>query len=127
MESHSVDVLVFTNSRDSAKERFFQAISGVPSLSPKFVFKRDRFVSLLKNDANHWKAIVFFIHRQDDLDLAHSLKAYLKHSRLIIVLPDWNGKRVKTGLSLSPTLMANANGDFDDVVAVLEKISTLAP
>lgn len=122
-----MDVLVFTNPGDTAKERFFQAISGVPTLSPKFVFARDRFVSLLKHNTNHWRAIVFFIYRQNDLDLAHSLKAYFKHSRLIIVLPDWNGERVKTGLSLSPSLMANAKGDFNDVVAVLEKISTLAP
>jgi predicted protein tyrosine phosphatase len=120
-----VDVLVFTNPRDPAKERFFQAISEVPSLSPKFVLERERFVALLRNNANNWKAIVFFIYKQDDLDLAHSLKAYLKHSRLIFVLPDWDGERVKVALSLSPSLMTKANGDFSDVVAVLEKIATL--
>jgi hypothetical protein len=83
------------------------------------------FISLLKNTAANWRAIVFFVYEPGDLTLALSLKAYLNHSRLIMVLPDWNEERVKAALSLSPSLMTKANGDFSDVVAVLEKIATL--
>jgi hypothetical protein len=120
-----VDVLVFTSPGDPAKERFFQAISEVPSLSPKFILEHVGFISLLKNTAANWRAIVFFVYEPGDLTLALSLKAYLNHSRLIMVLPDWNEERVKAALSLSPSLMTKANGDFSDVIAVLEKIATL--
>lgn len=121
-----MDVLVFTNSRDPAKKRFFHAISEVPSLSPKFILEHEGFISLLRNNAVHWRAIVFFVYEPDDLTLAISLKAYLSHTRLIMILPDWEEERVKAALSLSPSLMTKANGDFSDVVAVLEKIATLA-
>jgi hypothetical protein len=121
-----VDVLVFTNPRNPTKERFFQAISEVPSLSPKFILEHEGFMSLLRNHAVHWRAIVFFVYEPADLTLAISLKAYLSHTRLILVLPDWDVKRTKVALSLSPSLMTKANGDFSDVVAVLKKIATLA-
>jgi hypothetical protein len=120
-----VDVLVFTNPRDPAKERFFQAISEVPSLSPKFILEHDGFIALLRNHGANWRAIVFFVYEPDDLTLAVLMKTYLGHSRLILVLPDWEEERVKAGLSLSPSLMTKANGNFSDVIAVLEKIATL--
>jgi hypothetical protein len=121
-----VEVLVFINPSDPAKERFFQAVSKTPRLSPQFILEAERFVALLRKRPHQWPAIVFFVYAQADLDLALSLKAYLRHTRMIMVLPDWDSDRVKIGLTLSPSLMASANGDFSDVVAVLEKISTLA-
>jgi hypothetical protein len=121
-----VEVLVFTNPSDPAKERFFQAVSKRPRLSPKFILEPEQFVAFLRKRPHQWPAIVFFVYEQADLDLALSLKAYLRHTRVIMVLPNWDGNRVKIGLTLAPSLMANANGDFSDVVAVLEKISTLA-
>jgi hypothetical protein len=121
-----VEVLVFANPNDPKKERFFQAVSKEPRLAPKFILEAEQFTALLRRRTCRWPAVVFFVHEQADLDLALSLKAYLRHTRVIMVLPDWDRNRVKIGLTLSPSLMANANGDFSDVVAVLEKISTLA-
>ena len=80
---------------------------------------------LKKNNIN-CKVIVFFAYDQDDLTLALSLREYVIDTRVIMVLPDWEGETVKMGLSISPTLITNANGDFSDVVAVLEKISTIS-
>jgi hypothetical protein len=122
-----VDFLVFANSKDPAKERFFQAVAQVPRLSPKFVLEQEQFMALLMNGPHHWRAIVFFVFEADDLSLALSLKPYLSLTRVIMVLPDWDANRVKLGLSLGPSLMTKANGDFSDVVAVLAKISTLEP
>jgi hypothetical protein len=122
-----VDVLVFANSKDPAKDRFSHAIATVSSLSPTFVLEHEPFISLLKNCPHRWKAIVFFVYGPDDFTLALSLKPYLGLSRLIMVLPEWDANRVKAALSLSPSLMTKANGDFNDVIAVLDKISTLAP
>jgi hypothetical protein len=124
--SNSVEVLVFANPKDPAKDRFFHEISKVPMLSPKFVLEHDLFLSLLIRDPVDWRVIVFFAFDPRDLALALSLKDYLIDTRLIMVLSEWNEKTVRTGLTLSPCLIANANGEFSDVVAVLEKISTIA-
>jgi predicted protein tyrosine phosphatase len=121
-----VEILVYVNPADPAKERFFQAISKVPSLSPTFVLEQERFIPLLRNTARWWGAIVYVVSDQDDLDLAISMKAYLSNTRVIMVLSEWVETRVKMGLSLSPSLITKANGDFSDVIAVLEKISTIA-
>jgi hypothetical protein len=121
-----VDVLVFANPKDSAKDRFFHEISKVPRLSPKFVLEHDRFLSLVLRNPVAWRVIVFFAYDQRDLALVLSLRDHLVDTRLIMLLSDWSGETVKTGLSLSPTLIASANGDFSDVIAVLEKISTIA-
>jgi hypothetical protein len=121
-----VEVLVFTNPKDPAKDRFFHEISKATVLSPKFVLEHDLFQSLLRRDPADWRVIVFFAYDHRDLALAFSLKDYLIDTRLIMVLSDWNEETVKMGLTLSPCLIANANGEFSDVVAVLEKISTIA-
>lgn len=119
-----MEVLVFANPKDAAREHFFHEISKVPRLSSKFVLEHERFITLLKNNTIDWRVIVFFAFDQDDLALALSLKEYLIDKRVIMVLSDWNGETVKKGLSLSPSLIANANADFSDVVAVLEKAAT---
>jgi hypothetical protein len=121
-----VEVLVFANPKDPAKDRFFREISKVPRFSPKFVLEHDFFLSLLIRDPVDWRVIVFFAFDRRDLALALALKDYLMDTRLIMVLSDWNEETVKMGLTLSPCLIANANGEFSDVVAVLEKISTIA-
>ena len=124
--SNSVEVLVFANSKDPAKDRFFHEITKVPRLSPKFVLEHDLFLSLILRNPVAWRVIVFFAFEQGDLALVLSLRDYLADTRLIMVLSDWSGETVKTGLSLSPTLIASASSDFSDVIAVLEKISTIA-
>jgi hypothetical protein len=124
--SNAVEVLVFANPNDSAKERFFHAISKVPRLSPKFVLEHERLISLFNKMKIDWRVIVFFAYDQDDLALALCLRQYAVDTRVIMVLSDWNEETVKMGLSISPSLITNANGDFSDVVAVLEKISTIA-
>jgi hypothetical protein len=124
--SNAVEVLVFANPNDPAKERFFHAISKVPRFSPKFVLEHERFLSILKKNTIDWRVIVFFAYEQDDLVLATSLRQYLIDTRVIMVLSEWNGETVKMGLSISPSLITNANDDFSDVIAVLEKISTIA-
>ena len=43
-----MEVLVFANPNDPAKERFFHEISRVPKLSPRFVLEPDCFLMLLK-------------------------------------------------------------------------------
>jgi hypothetical protein len=121
-----VDVLVFANPKDPSKDRFFHEISKAPRLSPKFVLEPDLFLSLIMRDTLDWRVIVFFAYDQGDLALALSLRDYLVDARVIMVLSEWNGETVKMGLSISPSLIANASGDFSDVVAVLEKISTLS-
>jgi hypothetical protein len=121
-----VEVLVFANHSNPAKERFLRAISMVPFISPTFVLKREQFVALLRNNAFNRKVIVFLAHDQADLTLALSLKAYLSLTRVIMVLSEWNGETLKMGLSISPSLITNTKSNFNDVIAVLEKISTLA-
>jgi hypothetical protein len=124
--SNTVEVLVFANPNDPAKERFFHEISRVPKLSPRFVLEHDCFLMLLKKNKINWRVIVFFAYDQEDLALALTLRQYAIDTRVIIVLSDWNGETVKMGLSISPSFITNANGDFSDVIAVLEKISTIA-
>jgi hypothetical protein len=121
-----VEVLIFANPEDPAKDRFFHEISKVPRLSPKFVLEQELFLSLVTRNTIDWRAIVFFAYNPDDLDLALSLREYVADARVIMVLSDWNAETVKMGLSISPSLIANANGDFSDVVAVLQKISTIS-
>lgn len=118
-----MDVLVFADLRDPAKERFLRAISKMPRLTLTVVLGRERFRSLLGKNFFNQKVLVFFAYEPDDLALAHSLREYLSLTRVIMILPDWDGNRVKNGLSLSPSFIANANSDFSDVVAALEKIS----
>jgi hypothetical protein len=119
-----MEVLVFTNPKDPAKERFFHEISEVPTLSPRFVFEHGRFVDLIKRSAIDWGAIVFFALEQDDLSLALSLKECLAASRVIMVLQKKDAQMVKQGLSLSPCFITFATSNLGDVVAVLEKYST---
>jgi hypothetical protein len=120
-----MDILVFTNPKDVSKERFFQKISKVPALSPKFVLEHGRFKSLLMQHAVTCRVIVFFAYDQDDLTWALSLKEYLAGTRVIMVLHKIDAKTVKQGLSLSPCFMTYVKSDFSDIIAVLKKISIL--
>ena len=61
------------------------------------------------------------------LSWALSLKDYLSDTRVIMVLPDKNGETIRKGLSIRPSFITKTNGDFRDVIAVLEKISSIAP
>lgn len=125
MEVNEMEVLVFANPMDAAKERFFQKISKVPALSPKFVLEHAHFKSLLLQKALDWRVVVFFAYDQDDLTMALSLKEHLAGTRVIIVLHKLDEKTVKQGLSISPCFMTYAKSDFSDIIAVLKKISTL--
>jgi hypothetical protein len=122
---NGMDLLVFANSVDASKERFFQKISKVPALSPKFVLEHGRLKTLLMQRGLDWKVIVFFAYDQDDLTMALSLREYLAGARVIMVLHKVDAKTVKQGLSISPCFMTYAKSDFSDIIAVLEKISTL--
>ena len=97
----------------------------MPNLSPTFVLEHERFVALLKENTIDWQVIVFFVFDQKDLELGLSLRRYVTGSRVIMVLSDWSRETVKMGLSVSPSLITNANGDFSDVIAVLEKITSI--
>jgi hypothetical protein len=123
--SNAVNVLVFTSPKNPFKERFFHEVSKLPRLSPTFVLEHEQCVALLKKNTGDWQVIVFFAYDQEDLDLGISLRQYVTDTRVIMVLSEWNGATVKMGLSVSPSLITNANGDFSDVIAVLEKISTI--
>jgi hypothetical protein len=119
-----MEVLVFANPKDPAKERFIHEISEVPTLSPRFVFEHERFVTLLRKNAIDWGAIVFLAFEQDDLSLALSLKEYLIAERLIMILQKKDTQMVNQGLSLSPCLITFAKSNLGDVVTVLGKLST---
>jgi hypothetical protein len=121
-----MEVLVFANPKDPAKERFFYEISKVPRLSPKFVLEPEGLIAILKNASIDWRAVVFFAHDRDDLALALSLKTHLIDTRVIMVLSDWNRETVEKGLALAPSLIVNADADFSAVIAVLEKLSASA-
>jgi hypothetical protein len=120
-----MEVLVFANPMDASKERFFHKITKVPAFSPTFVLERSRFKSLLRHRARECRVIVFFAYDQDDLTMALSLKQYLTCARVIMVLHKIDAKTVQQGLSISPCFMTCAKSDFSDIIAVLEKISTL--
>jgi hypothetical protein len=118
-----MEVLVFANPKDASKERFFVEISKVPKLSPKFVLERESFANILMENITDRKVLVFLAYDQEDLSLAISLKDYLIDTRVIMVLPDSQGETVRRGLSMGPSFITDSNGDFKDVIAVLEKIS----
>lgn len=120
-----MEVLVYANPDDPAKERFFHAVSKVPALCPKFVLERGRFKSLLMQKALDPGVVVYFAYDQKDLSMALSLKEYLNGTRVIMVLHTIDAKTVKQGLSISPCFITYANTDFSDLIAVLEKISIL--
>jgi hypothetical protein len=120
-----MEVLVFANPMDVSKERFFQKITKVPAFSPKFVLERGRFKSLLMQRVRDCRVIVFFAYDQDDLTMALSLKEYLTCTRVIMVLNQIDAKTVQQGLSISPCFMTCAKSDFSDIMAVLQKISSL--
>jgi hypothetical protein len=123
--SNGMEVLVFANPMDVSKERFFKKISKMPAFSPTFVLERDRFRSLLMQRAWDCRVIVFFAYDQDDLTMALSLKEYLTCTRIIMVLHEIDVMTVQQGLSISPCFMTWARSDFTDIMAVLEKISTI--
>jgi hypothetical protein len=120
-----MEVLVFANPMDVSKERFFHKITKVPAFSPTFVLEHGRFRSLLMQRVWDRRVIVFFAYDQDDLTMALSLKEYLTGTRVIMVLHKIDAKTVQQGLSISPCFMTCAKSDFSDIMAVLEKISSL--
>lgn len=120
-----MELLVFVNPKDVSKERFFQKISKVPTLSPMFVQEHRRFKSLLMQKALDRRVILFFSYDQDDLAMVLSLKEYLSGSKLVMVLPEMDAKTVKQCLSISPSYMTYAQSDFSDIIAVLEKIAMI--
>ena len=120
-----MEVLVFANPMDVSKERFLQQVSKVPALTPKFVLEHGRFKSLLMRRPANWKVIVFFAYDQDDLTMAHSIREHLAGIRVIMVLHKIDAKTVRLGLSISPCFITYAKSDLSDIIAVLEKISTL--
>lgn len=119
-----MEVLVYANPVDISKERFFGQISKVPALSPKFVLERDRFKSLIMQNALARKAVVFFAHDQDDLAALLSVKQFLAGSRVILVLHTIDATTVQQGMLLSPCIITYAKSDFRDIIAVLEKYHT---
>jgi hypothetical protein len=121
-----MEVLIFANPMDVSKERFFQKITKMPDFSPKFVLEHGHLKSLLMQPSLAWRVIVFFAYDQDDLAMALSLKEHLNGKRVIMVLRKVNAETVQQGLSLCPCFMTCSQSDFSDIMAVLEKISTIA-
>lgn len=120
-----MEVLVFANPEDVSKERFLQKISKLPSVSAKFILQRGLFKSALIQKALDWRVIVIFVYDQDDLTMALSFKEYLAGTRVIMVLHEIDAKNIKQSLSISPCFMTYAKSDFNDIIAVLEKVSIL--
>ena len=124
-KGNGMEVLVYANPIDVSKEHFFQQISKVPSISPKFVLERDHFKSLVMQKVVERRALVFFAYDQDDLNAAVSVKEYMAGTRVILILHKINAATVNQGLSISPCIITYAKRDFSDIVAVLEKFATL--
>ena len=120
-----MEVLVFANPMDVLIDRFIEKITKVPALSLKFVLEHDRFKLLVRQKTLDRRVIVFFAYDQDDLTAALSVKEHLVGTRVILVLHKIDVMTVKQGLLISPWFITYAKSDFSEIIAVLEKISTL--
>lgn len=112
-----MEVLVFANLNDSAKDRFFHEISKVPTLSPKFVLEHDLFLSLMMRNTIDWRVIVFFAY--DQKHLAFSIKDYLIDTRVIMALSDWNAETVEETVKRGPVPISQFNRHRKTVISAM--------
>jgi hypothetical protein len=120
-----MEVLVYINPVDVSKKPFFEQISKAPALSPTLVLERDQFKSLIMQKALDRGAVVFFAYDQDDLAAVLSVKQYMTATQVILVLRKFDAGTVHQGLTMSPCIITHAKSNFNDIVAVLEKINAL--
>ncbi|MCP4576919.1 MAG: hypothetical protein GY846_11610 [Deltaproteobacteria bacterium] len=117
-----MEVLVYADSHDGAKERLLGEISRKTATDPLLVLDHESFERELRCRMRFQQIIVYLASLHRDLTLILSIREIMIDTSLILILPDRNPDTVRKGLSLYPRYQTFSDGDFKDVAAVLEKM-----
>ena len=121
-----MNIVLYTSSKDKKIEKRFLNKIGTDFSCEK--------IEIFNNMADFKRKIYSFPRKidvvvvlvQDDSLLSDLLqfRDALDDMEMILILPDQNKDTVSKGMSLYPRFLAYADSDFDDVSAVLGKLST---
>lgn len=83
----------------------------------------EELVEVILTSAPEESTVVLSAATHRELSVIMSLKGMIKNVRNILILPDESDETLKKALLLRPCYHTGINGNFHEVVAVLEKIS----
>jgi hypothetical protein len=115
-------LIVYTSPADNSASLLQHEISKMPFLQAEFIHNHDNLIRSLRSRMVFQSVIVFQAADQNDFLFLESIRNLLFDARLILILPDREKDTIDKGLSLSPRYMTYSNGNYKDVVAVLEKM-----
>ncbi len=118
-----MEILIYSRIENSQKDTFLKKISQVCNIMPVMVFEFKALFKLMKLRKRADQLIVFFISSHRELDFLDSNRGYLSNTRYIIILPNDEEAMVSRALSLYPRYLSYSHHNFEDVCAVLNKMT----
>ena len=116
------EIALFVPSRNNTEKRLMAALQGVvPGVSLKIYRNPDSLRRRLLPDGSSAPTVVILAATKQDLLGVVPLRELLRGFRVIMILPDSDDLTLAMGWAMWPRFVSYADGDFQDVVGVLNK------
>ena len=123
-----MSLLVYASEQEQVGRRLHDTIHNLdPAPETEFV---DNFPSLsarLHGVRGDIQVAVFLARDRQELDALLSMREFLQGLRIVLVLPDSEEETISKGHRLHPRYIAQSQGNFNDVAAVLGRMLRNAP
>jgi hypothetical protein len=121
------EIALFIPSRNDAAKRLMAALEGmVPGVILKTYRTPGSLRRRLLSGGSSALSVVLLAATNQDLMSVVPLRELLLGFRVIMVLPDADDRTLAIGWGMWPRFMSYADGDFQDVAGVLNKIVGIA-
>ena len=121
------EIALFSPSGNDAEKRLLAALEGiVPGVTLKTNRTPDSLQRRLLSGGSRSLNVVLLAATNQDLMSVLPLRELLLGFRVIVVLPDSDDHTLALGWGMWPRFLSYADGDFQDVAGVLNKIAGIA-
>ena len=117
-----MEIIIYSQIDNPQKDKLLREISQVKSLTHVMAFDFKDLFRLVKSKISDQVIIVFLISSAEELEFLISHKDRLFNSRYILILLNEEESIISKGFSLFPKYLTNADYEFTDVAAVLDKM-----
>jgi hypothetical protein len=118
-----MNLLYYTANANGVSERLRKAINSIVPVEQTQVYRSIEGLSrgLLQRPYD-MKIAVFLTDSREELLEILAIRDLFHGIRIILVLPDRDGDTVSVGLKLYPRFFTYADGNFEDIAAVMKKM-----
>jgi hypothetical protein len=119
-------LLYYVKTMDGAGKKLHSVIQSLFHLLPIEILRTIESLNRrLRQPVNNFNIAVLLASSKEDLLDLPALRDLFWNLRIILIIPDRKSETVAMGHMLRPRFLSYADGDFNDVAAVLEKMLKL--